>query len=112
MKQAMERVLFVGKLLLGGVLFALGFNLFLGPNGLNAGGLSGLAMVLVHLLGFGTVGAVTTIFNLPLFIVFGIMPALAKGLLIFDLSFFFILQGLHSNLGRNNHSAFSIFGSL
>jgi uncharacterized membrane-anchored protein YitT (DUF2179 family) len=71
MKQAMERVLFVGKLLLGGVLFALGFNLFLGPNGLNAGGLSGLAMVLVHLLGFGTVGAVTTIFNLPLFILGG-----------------------------------------
>lgn len=68
MKKALQLVIWIGKLLIGGVLFALGFNLFLEPNGLNAGGLSGLAMVLVHLLGFGTVGVVTAIFNLPLFL--------------------------------------------
>lgn len=60
-------LLWVGKLIVGGVLFSLGFNLFLAPNGLNAGGISGLAMVIVHVLGFGSVGAVTAIANLPLF---------------------------------------------
>lgn len=71
MKKAFQMILWVGKILAGSVLFAMGFNLFLEPNGLNAGGLSGLAMVLVHLLGFGTVGAVTAVFNLPLFILGG-----------------------------------------
>ena len=55
------------KILLGCAVFALGFNLFLVPNGLNAGGLSGLAMALVHLTGIGTVGLVTAAVNLPLF---------------------------------------------
>jgi len=71
MKKALQITVWIGKLLLGGVLFALGFNLFLEPNGLNAGGLSGLAMVLVHLLGFGTVGIVTAVCNLPLFLIGG-----------------------------------------
>ena len=52
-------------------MFALGFDLFLEPNGLNAGGLSGLAMVITHLLGFGTVGTITAVINLPLFAVGG-----------------------------------------
>ena len=52
-------------------LFGLGFSLFLEPNGLNAGGLSGLAMVLVHLTDFGTVGLLTALMNIPLFIVAG-----------------------------------------
>ena len=68
MKKGIQTAIWMGKLIVGGVLFALGFNLFLVPNGLNAGGLSGLAMVLVHLLGFGSVGAVTMIINLPLFL--------------------------------------------
>ena len=56
---------------LGCALFGLGFSLFLEPNGLNAGGLSGLAMVLVHLTDFGTVGIVTALMNIPLFILAG-----------------------------------------
>lgn len=56
----------------GCALFALGFDLFLAPNGLNAGGISGLAMILVHLLGFGTVGTITTIMNIPLFALGGL----------------------------------------
>lgn len=71
MKKAWSGAAFAAKLIIGDVLFALGFNLFLTPHGLNAGGLSGLAMVLVHFLGFGTVGVVTAVFNLPLFIVGG-----------------------------------------
>ncbi len=60
------------KTVLGCVIFALGFNLFLEPNGLNAGGISGLAMVLTHLTGVGTVGILTAILNLPLFALAGL----------------------------------------
>ena len=55
----------------GCALFGLGFSLFLVPHGLNAGGLTGLAMVLVHLSDLGTVGMVSAIMNIPLFIVAG-----------------------------------------
>ena len=55
------------KMVIGCALFGLGVNLFLAPNGLNAGGISGLSMSLVHLLNFGTVGSVTALINLPLF---------------------------------------------
>ncbi len=60
------------KIAIGCAMFGLGFNLFLLPNSLNAGGLSGLSMVLVHILKLGTVGTVTAFFNLPLFIVGGV----------------------------------------
>ena len=53
-------------------LFGFGFSLFLEPNGLNAGGLTGLAMVLCHLTKFGTVGLVSALMNIPLFIVAGV----------------------------------------
>ena len=56
----------------GSVLFALGFSLFLQPNDLNSGGISGLAMVLVELLQVGSVGTLSIIINLPLFILGGI----------------------------------------
>ena len=71
MKKARSAAAFAAKIIIGDILFALGFNLFLKPNGLNAGGLSGLAMVLVHLLGFGTVGLITGVVNLPLFVIGG-----------------------------------------
>ncbi len=71
MKKAAAIVLWVIRLIVGSCLFALGFDLFLVPNGLNAGGLSGLAMVLVHMLGVGSVGTVTTMVNLPLFFIGG-----------------------------------------
>ena len=71
MKKARSTASFMAKIIIGDILFALGFNLFLQPNGLNAGGLSGLAMVLVHFLGFGTVGIITAVVNLPLFIIGG-----------------------------------------
>lgn len=60
------------KVAIGCALFGLGFNLFLAPNELNAGGLSGLAMILVHVLKIGTVGSITLIMNLPLFAIGGL----------------------------------------
>ena len=59
------------KTAVGCILFALGFNLFLQPGGMNAGGLSGLAMVFVHVTGFGSVGVLTALLNIPLFILAG-----------------------------------------
>ncbi len=72
MNKAGTYVLNFIKILFGCALFGFGFNLFLEPNGLNAGGLSGLSMALEHLLGFGTVGTITAILNLPLFVLGGI----------------------------------------
>ena len=56
------------KITFGCALFGLGFSTFLNPAGLNVGGISGLAMVLLHLTDFGTVGTITLLINLPLFI--------------------------------------------
>ncbi len=60
------------KILVGCMVFALGFNLFLLPNGLNAGGISGLSTLFVHLTNFGTVGVITAVLNLPLFAIAGL----------------------------------------
>jgi uncharacterized membrane-anchored protein YitT (DUF2179 family) len=57
------------KIIAGTALFGLGFNLFLQPSGLNAGGISGLAMILVNLTGFGSVGTITALVNIPLFVI-------------------------------------------
>lgn len=72
MKKVWTILPIVLKTVIGTAMFAVGFNLFLEPNGLNAGGISGFAMSLVHLLKFGSVGIVTILFNLPLFAIAGI----------------------------------------
>ena len=59
------------KTAFGCALFALGFDLFLLPGGMNAGGLSGLAMVFVHLTEIASVGTITALLNVPLFILAG-----------------------------------------
>ena len=60
------------KTAIGCALFALGFDLFLAPGGMNAGGLSGLAMIFVHLTDISSVGIVTALLNIPLFILAGV----------------------------------------
>lgn len=72
MKYRLQIATYIVKTVVGCLLFGLGFNLFLEPNGLNAGGISGLAMVFVHLTGVGRVGILTAIVNIPLFAVAGI----------------------------------------
>lgn len=72
MKTVAQSIVWFIKIAAGSVLFALGFNLFLLPNELNAGGISGLAMIAVHVLDFGSVGMITMLVNLPLFAVGGI----------------------------------------
>ena len=56
----------------GSAVFALGFSLFLAPNELNAGGISGLAQVIVEVTGLGTVGSLSILVNLPLFVLGGL----------------------------------------
>ena len=64
-------VLDVLTTVVGCAAFGLGFSLFLEPNNLNSGGISGLAMVIQHILGFGSVGTIVAIINLPLFALAG-----------------------------------------
>ena len=72
MEKGMKTLLWLAKIVVGCVLFSVGFAFFLEPNNVNAGGITGLAMIVVHLLDFGTVGLFTMLINLPLFVVSGI----------------------------------------
>ncbi|MBQ6719786.1 MAG: YitT family protein [Oscillospiraceae bacterium] len=56
----------------GSAVFALGFSMFLEPNDMSAGGISGLAMVFVEIFGIGTVGSLSILINLPLFVLGGV----------------------------------------
>ena len=59
------------QIIIGSALFGAGFNMFMVSHDMNAGGLSGLSMILVHLLDFGTVGTLTILINIPLFVIGG-----------------------------------------
>ena len=72
MKNIRSLVWKIIRVIFGSALFALGFDMFLEYHGLNAGGISGLSMILVQLTGFGTVGLLTALINLPLFALGGI----------------------------------------
>ena len=72
MEKGMKTLSWLGKIIAGCLLFSAGFAFFLEPNNVNAGGITGLAMLVVHLLGIGTVGTLSVLINLPLFIVSGV----------------------------------------
>ena len=55
------------RVIFGSAVFSAGFDMFLAPHGLNAGGISGLALILVELTGFLSIGVITAVINLPLF---------------------------------------------
>lgn len=71
MQKAWKLTWTAARIILGSAMFGLGFNLFLKPNGLNAGGLSGLAMIFTRITGVGSVGLLTMLMNLPLFAISG-----------------------------------------
>lgn len=64
-----QELRFVGMIALGCAAFSLGFDLFLDPHQINVGGISGLAMVLRELLGFGSIGVISALINVPLFLI-------------------------------------------
>lgn len=72
MKKWYRKFGWIFSTIIGAAIFALGFDLFLEPHGLNCGGVSGLSMVLVEVLGFGSVGLLQILINIPLFLLGGI----------------------------------------
>ena len=72
MKTLWQKIGWIFWTVLGSTIFALGFSLFLMPHDMNAGGISGLAQVVVEILGVGSVGTLSILINLPLFILGGI----------------------------------------
>ena len=68
MKKIAEYTRWVFLIALGCAVFALGFDLFLEPNGLSAGGISGIALIVIHLAPITTVGIATALMNFPLFL--------------------------------------------
>ena len=72
MKKYWKELLWGLGTVVGSAMFALGFALFLEPYGMSPGGISGLAMLLVHLLNIGSVGTFTILINLPLFLLGGL----------------------------------------
>ena len=56
----------------GSLIFSVGFAFFLQPNDMSPGGISGLALVITELLGFGSVGTLSILINLPLFVLGGL----------------------------------------
>ena len=72
MKQLWQKIGWIPATILGSAIFSLGFALFLQPHDLSAGGISGLALVFVEVFQFGSVGTISILINLPLFLLGGI----------------------------------------
>ena len=72
MKAIWSKTGWVIATVVGSAVFALGFALFLQTNDMNAGGISGLAQIIVELLGIGSVGLLSILINLPLFLLGGL----------------------------------------
>ncbi len=71
MKKLWHKFGWILETILGSAIFSLGFAFFLQPNDMSPGGISGLALVITHVLGFGTVGTISILINLPLFLLGG-----------------------------------------
>ena len=64
----------IAMIVFGSAVFSLGFDMFLDPNGINCGGVTGIAMLIVYGVDVPwlTVGILSALINLPLFILGGI----------------------------------------
>ena len=67
----LDHTVFVLEILAGCAIFALGFDLFMAPHNFNVGGLSGIAQLVVEATGWGSVGLISGIINIPLFVLGG-----------------------------------------
>lgn len=72
MKQIWEKTSWIVSTVVGSAVFAFGLAVFLMPNEMNAGGISGLAQAIVELTNVGSVGLFSILINLPLFVLGGI----------------------------------------
>lgn len=72
MQEVWQKYKWIPMTIFGSAVFAAGFAFFLQPNDMSPGGISGLALLLVELTGFGSVGVLSILMNLPLFILGGL----------------------------------------
>lgn len=72
MRELWQKFGWIVTTIVGSTIYALGFSLFLQPNDLSPGGISGLSLIVVELLGFGSVGTLSILINLPLFVMGGL----------------------------------------
>ena len=78
MKKLWDKIGWLLMTIVGSAIFGAGYAIFLGPNDLNAGGISGLSAILVQLINpngtipFVSVGVLTICINLPLFAIGGL----------------------------------------
>lgn len=72
MQKLWQNYKWIPETIFGSAVFAAGFAFFLQPNDLSPGGISGLALLLVELTGFGSVGMLSILMNLPLFVLGGL----------------------------------------
>ena len=72
MQEHWQKYKWIPMTVVGSAIFAAGFAFFLQPNDMSPGGISGLALILVELLDFGSVGILSILMNLPLFILGGL----------------------------------------
>ena len=113
LKIALEYLL----ILIGAALMGLSIVLFLSPNKIAAGGVSGLSVVINHLFNF-PIGLVMLVFNIPLFIIglkvlgkrFGIRTLF--GMIAFSLFTDFFNNVLHLPAVTENPLLASLYGGL
>ena len=72
MQKLWQNYKWIPETILGSAIFAAGFAFFLQPNDLSPGGISGLALLVMELTGFGSVGVLSILMNLPLFVLGGL----------------------------------------
>ena len=72
MQKLWQNYKWIPQTILGSAVFAAGFAFFLQPNDLSPGGISGLALLMVELFGYGSVGLLSILMNLPLFVLGGL----------------------------------------
>lgn len=72
MRKILKDYSWVFKTIVGSALFAFGFSIFLEPNNINTGGISGLAQAVAQVIGIGNVGLLSMLLNLPLFLAGGV----------------------------------------
>jgi uncharacterized membrane-anchored protein YitT (DUF2179 family) len=105
----------LGLMIVGALLFGVGFDMFLQPNQINVGGVSGIGQILGHVLGFGSVAFWSLMINVPLFLISirGVGREFFVGSLIGMLlsvcSFFF---GVRSFKEKDTAPGFSIAGTI
>lgn len=68
-KQLLRQIRNLMLTAVGCALFGLAFDMFLAPNQINVGGVSGIGQLITHLTGFGSVALWSLLINIPLFLI-------------------------------------------